>query len=201
MHSWGQSCQLALWHTTFWPRSVGRSVAPAVRTALPSRRGCFMDRRRGHSGCGDWRSRGRVGVVARPLPLGERGSPAWLCPSGSHQHVLLRVQSVPGVGGVNVLVHLALSSYRRTYTSPQSIRDRTKGAGGDPLEMPSQAMAAQRIQNQSRAEPAECEGDCAHGIRLCSCVSEECVFARPSGVHLDVCFCTTKLLRPSARHS
>ena len=47
-----------------------------------------------------------AGLVARPLPLGEMAHVvAQLgCDRGLHQHVPLRVQSVPFVGGVNVLV-------------------------------------------------------------------------------------------------
>ena len=47
---------------------------------------------------------------ARPLPLGEMaGVVAQLgCDRGLHQHVPLRVQSVPVVGGVNVLVDTAM---------------------------------------------------------------------------------------------
>ena len=47
-----------------------------------------------------------LGLVACPLPLGEMAHlVAQLgCDRGLHQHVPLRVQSVPVVGGVNVLV-------------------------------------------------------------------------------------------------
>ena len=55
--------------------------------------------------------RGEVaGLVAHPLPLGEMSHVvAQLgCDRGLHQHVNLRVQSVPVVGGVNVLVDTAM---------------------------------------------------------------------------------------------
>ena len=57
-----------------------------------------------------------AGLVARPLPLGEMaGVVAQLgCDRGLHQHVPLRVQSVPVVGGVNVLVDMAM--YTQIYT-------------------------------------------------------------------------------------
>ena len=49
-------------------------------------------------------------MVARPLPLGEMArvvaQPG--CDSGLHQHVPLRVQSLPVVGGVNVLADTAI---------------------------------------------------------------------------------------------
>ena len=51
-----------------------------------------------------------AGLVARPLPLGEMARVAaqlgW--DRGLHQHVPLRVQSVPVVGGVNFLVDTAM---------------------------------------------------------------------------------------------
>ena len=49
-------------------------------------------------------------LVARPLPLGEmaRVVAQLGCDRGLHQHVPLRVQSVPVVGGVNVLVDTAM---------------------------------------------------------------------------------------------
>ena len=49
-------------------------------------------------------------LVARPLPLGEmaRVVAQLGCDRGLHQHVPLRVQSVPVVGGVNVLVDMAM---------------------------------------------------------------------------------------------
>ena len=37
------------------------------------------------------------------------------CDRGLHQHVPLRVQTVPVVRGVNVLVHTAMQSYIHTY--------------------------------------------------------------------------------------
>ena len=51
-----------------------------------------------------------AGLVARPLPLGEmaRVVAQLGCDRGLHQHVPLRVQSVPVVGGVNVLVDTAM---------------------------------------------------------------------------------------------
>ena len=53
-----------------------------------------------------------AGLVARPLPLGEmaRVVAQLGCDRGlhQHQHVPLRVQSVPVVGGVNVLVDTAM---------------------------------------------------------------------------------------------
>ena len=51
-----------------------------------------------------------AGLVARPLPLGEmaRVVSQLGCDRGLHQHVPLRVQSVPVVGGVNVLVDTAM---------------------------------------------------------------------------------------------
>ena len=50
-----------------------------------------------------------AGLVARPLPLGEARVVAQLgCDRGLHQHVPLRVQSVLVVGGVNVLVDMAM---------------------------------------------------------------------------------------------
>ena len=51
-----------------------------------------------------------AGLVARPLPLGEmaRVVAQLGCGRGLHQHVPLRVQSVPVVGGVNVLVDTAM---------------------------------------------------------------------------------------------
>ena len=51
-----------------------------------------------------------AGLVARPLPLGEMARVAAQlgCDCGLHQHVPLRVQSVPVVGGVNVLVDTTL---------------------------------------------------------------------------------------------
>ena len=51
-----------------------------------------------------------AGLVARPLPLGEmaRVVAQLGCDRGLHQHVPLRVQSVPVVGGVNVLVGTAM---------------------------------------------------------------------------------------------
>ena len=52
-----------------------------------------------------------AGLVARPLPLGEmaRVVAQLGCYRGLHQpHVPLRVQSVPVVGGVNVLVDTAM---------------------------------------------------------------------------------------------
>ena len=51
-----------------------------------------------------------AGLVARPLPLGEmaRVVAQLGCDRGLHQHVRLRVQSVPVVGGVNVLVDTAM---------------------------------------------------------------------------------------------
>ena len=53
---------------------------------------------------------GVAGLVARPLPLGEmaRVVAQLGCDRGLHQHVPLRVQSVPVVGGVNVLVDTAM---------------------------------------------------------------------------------------------
>ena len=49
-------------------------------------------------------------LVARPLPWGEmaRVVAQLGCDRGLHQHVPLRVQSVPVVGGVNVLVDTAM---------------------------------------------------------------------------------------------
>ena len=49
-------------------------------------------------------------VHIRPLPLGEmaRVVAQLGCDRGLHQHVPLRVQSVPVVGGVNVLVDTAM---------------------------------------------------------------------------------------------
>ena len=56
-----------------------------------------------------------AGLVARLLPLGEmaRVVAQLGCDHGLHQHVPLRVQSVPIVGGVNinVLVDTAMQSY------------------------------------------------------------------------------------------
>ena len=51
-----------------------------------------------------------AGLVARPLPLGEmaRVVAQLGCDRGLHQHVPLRVQSVPVVVGVNVLVDTAM---------------------------------------------------------------------------------------------
>ena len=51
-----------------------------------------------------------AGMVARPLPLGEMARlVAQLgCDRGLHQHVPLRVQLVPVVRGVNVLVDTAM---------------------------------------------------------------------------------------------
>ena len=51
-----------------------------------------------------------AGMVARPLPLGEmaRVVAQLGCDRGLHQHVPLRGQSVPVVGGVNVLVDTAM---------------------------------------------------------------------------------------------
>ena len=51
-----------------------------------------------------------AGLVARPSPLGEmaRVVAQLGCDHGLHQHVPLRVQSVPVVGGVNVLVDTAM---------------------------------------------------------------------------------------------
>ena len=51
-----------------------------------------------------------AGLVARPLPLGEmaREVAQLGCDRGVHQHVPLRVQSVPVVRGVNVLVDTAM---------------------------------------------------------------------------------------------
>ena len=52
----------------------------------------------------------KAGLAARPLPLGELArvvaQPG--CDHGLHRHVPLRVQSVPVVGGVNVLVDTAM---------------------------------------------------------------------------------------------
>ena len=58
-----------------------------------------------------------AGLVARPLPLGEmaRVLAELGCDRGLHQHVPLRVQSVPIVGGVNVHVGTAMQSYIHTY--------------------------------------------------------------------------------------
>ena len=49
-------------------------------------------------------------LVARPLPLGEfTGVVAQLgCDHGLHHNVRLRVQAVPVVRGVNVLVHTGM---------------------------------------------------------------------------------------------
>ena len=49
-------------------------------------------------------------LVARPLPLGEmaRVVAQLGCNRGLHQHVPLRVQAVPVVGCVNVLVDTAM---------------------------------------------------------------------------------------------
>ena len=57
-----------------------------------------------------------AGLVARPLPLGEmaRVVAQLGCDRGLHQHVPLRVQSVPVFGGVNVLVDTAMQSYIHT---------------------------------------------------------------------------------------
>ena len=51
-----------------------------------------------------------AGLVARPLPLGElaRVLAQLGCDHDLHQHVPVRVQSVPVVGGVNVLVDTAM---------------------------------------------------------------------------------------------
>ena len=51
-----------------------------------------------------------AGLVARPLPLGAMARVVAQLGSdrGLHQHVPLRVQSVPVVGGVNVLVDTAM---------------------------------------------------------------------------------------------
>ena len=51
-----------------------------------------------------------AGLVARPLPLGEmaRVVAQLGCDRSLHQHVPLRVQSVPVVGGVNLLVDTAM---------------------------------------------------------------------------------------------
>ena len=48
--------------------------------------------------------------LPRALPLGEMARVVALlgCDRGLHQHVPLRVQSVPVVGGVNVLVDTAM---------------------------------------------------------------------------------------------
>ena len=50
------------------------------------------------------------GLVGRLLPLGEmaRVVAQLGCDRGLHQHVPLRVQTVPVVGGVNVLVDTAM---------------------------------------------------------------------------------------------
>ena len=104
---------LASWHggTSFRPRTVGRSVASAVQPVLPSR------------GSASWAdvavtlvagivgpSAEVAGLVALPLPLGEmaRVVAQLGCDRGLHQHVPLRVQSVPVIGGVNVLVNTAM---------------------------------------------------------------------------------------------
>ena len=51
-----------------------------------------------------------AGLVARPLPLGEMARVVAQLgrDRGLHQHVPLRVRSVPAVGGVNVLVDTAM---------------------------------------------------------------------------------------------
>ena len=52
-----------------------------------------------------------AGLVALPLPLGEMRGVAQLgCDRGLYQHVPLRVQPVPDVGGVNVL-HQYIHTY------------------------------------------------------------------------------------------
>ena len=68
-----------------------------------------------------------AGLVARPLPLGEmaRVVAQLGCDRGLHQHVPLRVQSVPVVGGVNALVDTAMLSYIYTYIAkpePNQVR-------------------------------------------------------------------------------
>ena len=61
-----------------------------------------------------------AGLVARPLPLGgmARVVAQLGCDRGLHQHVPLTVQSVPVVGGVNVLVDTAMWSCIHTYIQP-----------------------------------------------------------------------------------
>ena len=51
-----------------------------------------------------------AGLVAHPLPLGEMARVVARvgCDRGLHQHVPLRGQSVPAVGGINVLVDTAM---------------------------------------------------------------------------------------------
>lgn len=51
-----------------------------------------------------------AGLVAQPLSLG-----AWLCAvaqhgcdHGLHKHTTLRARPIPVVGGINVLVHMAM---------------------------------------------------------------------------------------------
>ena len=54
-----------------------------------------------------------AGLVARPLPFGELAQLG--CDHGLHQHVPLRVESVPVVRGVNVLMDTAMLSYMHAY--------------------------------------------------------------------------------------
>ena len=58
-----------------------------------------------------------AGLVARPLPLVElaRAVAQLGWDHGLHQHVPLRVQSVPVVGGGNLIVDTAMSSYFYAY--------------------------------------------------------------------------------------
>ena len=58
-----------------------------------------------------------AGLVARPLPLEELAHVvAQLgCDHSLYRHVSLRVQSVPVVGGVNVLVDTAMQSFIHSY--------------------------------------------------------------------------------------
>ena len=107
-----QPVSLASWHcgTTFWPRPVGCSVASAVQPVLPSLGASCTDVAVTLvAGLGGPAAE-VAGLVARPLPLGEmaRVVAQLGCDRGLDQHVPLRVQSVPVVGGVNVLVDTAM---------------------------------------------------------------------------------------------